>query len=103
MEESEYNTKLEELETNHRLAKQKLYIQFGLSKKIYTEGDIIKGTTDTILIDRITVNKGFSLPEPVYHGLILKKDLTPRKDRERGSIYGNARTELIKKNTNQSV
>ncbi len=89
MEETEYKKRLEIIEHNFEMEKKKLYWEFGMSHVIFKVGDIIKDERWALIIDKITVAKNFGLPEPVYHGFELKKDLTPRKDKNRVSIYGN--------------
>ena len=95
MEETEYNERLKKIEADFEQAKKQLYFDYGMSKVIFKKGDIIKDSRWAMLIDRITVSKTFGLPEPVYSGLELKKDLSPRKDGNRVSIYGN-NAELVK-------
>ncbi len=96
MKELDYDNRLKQIESDYKKSKDALYIEFGLSQSKYQVGDVIKCNDRTILIDKITVYKSFKLPEPVYHGIMLKKDLTPKKNGERDSIYGNHSTELIK-------
>ena len=97
MEESEYNEKLKQIETDFELSKTNLYREYGLSQAKYKVGDIIKDHRWALSIDRITVNVMFGTVEPVYHGFELKKDLTKRKDCNRVTIYGNNGVELISK------
>jgi|JI10StandDraft_1071094.scaffolds.fasta_scaffold1196755_1 hypothetical protein len=91
MTEDEYKAGLTVLENNFEMAKKKLMWEYGMSKVIFKVGDIIKDERWAMLIDKITVSRTFGsrLPEPLYQGLELKKDLTPRKDGNRVSIYGN--------------
>ncbi len=96
MEKVDYENRLKQIESVYKASKDALYIEFGLSQAKYKVGDTIKCDDRTILIDKITAYKSFNLPEPVYHGIMLKKDLTPKKNGERDSIYGNHSTELIK-------
>jgi hypothetical protein len=97
MDESEYKKRLEIIERNFEMEKKKLMYEYGMSKVIFKIGDIIKDERWALLIDKITVAKpfGFSMPEPVYNGPELKKDLTPRKDNSRVSIYGNHATLVL--------
>ena len=95
MLETKYKEKELEIEAAYTEAKKQLYIKFALSNALFKKGDIIKNHRVTMLIDRITVSKSLGLPEPVYTGFELKKDLTPRKDQNRVSIYGN-KGELVK-------
>jgi hypothetical protein len=99
MDEIVYKAELEILKEKHKREIRSLDVQYGLSKAIYKKGDIIKEGDKTILIDKRTIDKNFlnSIPYPVYHGLLLKKDLTPTKRMERSSIYSTYQIELIKK------
>ncbi len=96
MDEQTYNEKLKKIDLAYHQAKVGLYIEFAKSHEKYKIGDIISDSTSIILIDNITSNKSFGLPEPVYHGPELKKDLTPKKNSNRHSIYGSNKTNLIK-------
>src|SRR5690242_19211836 len=96
MTEQEYHKELESIERDYESQKQKLYIKYGMSKKLFENGNVIKSHNGQLLmIDKITVSKFHGLPEPVYHGFELKKDLTPRKDKNRISIYGNEDVTLV--------
>jgi hypothetical protein len=96
MTKEEYNAEMKVIETNYEQLKKNLYIKFALSNAIYKKGDIIRDHRWTILIDNITTYKGFELPMPAYHGKELKKDLTPKKNGDRQSIYGNDNIVLVK-------
>ncbi len=89
MEEIDYKEKLKKLEADFELAKKQLHYDFAMSNAKFKKGDVIKDERWAFIIDNITVYKSFGLPEPVYSGYELKKDLTPRKDGNRVSIYGN--------------
>ena len=96
MEVLEYNQRLKKLEEDFEKAKRQLYHDYAMSQTIFKNGDIIKDERWILRIDKITSYMGFhSLPQPVYSGYELKKDLTPRKDRNRVSIHGNG-AELVK-------
>ncbi len=77
MTEDEYKAGLTGLENNFEMAKKKLMWEYGMSKVIFKVGDIIKDERWAMLIDKITVSRTFGsrLPEPLYQGLELKKDL----------------------------
>jgi|ERR1035437_1494148 hypothetical protein len=99
MEETEYNAKLKKAGDDYEAAKKAIYIEFAMSHVKYSKGDIIKqtfGSETTILIDKIYPHKSIGLPEPVYDGVVLKKDLTPKKNFERHQIYGDRLTELVR-------
>jgi len=95
MEKEAYLNKLKEIEDNYLLEKNTLHKEYALSNAKFKVGDTIKDDRWVFTIDKITVFKGFSDPEAVYHGFELKKDLTPKKNRNRVCIHGN-RCELVK-------
>lgn len=99
MNEKEYKEKLKQLEVDFEANKKQLYIDFAQSNKRFEIGDILKEHDKIILVDKITTYIAWGLPEAVYHGYELKKDLSIRKDKSRGSIYGDKVAELIKKTT----
>jgi hypothetical protein len=98
MEELEYRNTSKRLHDYYINAQKSLDIEFGLSQAICKVGDIVKDSVRIILVDKISTSKAVngSLPEPVYHGFALKKDLTHKKSENIESIYGNHLTELIK-------
>lgn len=89
MEEIEYLDKLKNIEKVAEKQKADLMIEFAMSNAKFKKGDIVKNHNYIILVDKITVSKVFmgSLPKAIYHGVALKKDLTPRKDGSRETIY----------------
>jgi len=95
MTESDYKMRLQIIENTYEMEKKKLYWEYGMANAKYKVGDLIKDERWAFVIDKITVGKHFGLPEPVYHGFELKKDLTPRKDQNRVSLYGN-NSELLR-------
>ncbi len=96
MEEKEYREKLKKIEADFKTARETLYSEYGLSQAKCAIGDIVKDNRWALKVDKITVSKGFGLPEPVYHGFELKKDLTPKKNFSRVAIHGNNGVEVIK-------
>lgn len=97
MEETEYNERLKKIEADYEQTKKNLYIEYGKSQAKYGVGDIIGDSTKIIKVDRITVHKSFGLPEPVYNGIELRKDLLPKKNGDRGAIYGNRQITLYER------
>ncbi len=98
MELSEYQTKLKQLDVDYLSAKRKLAIEYALSNAEYKIGDIIISVNDNdiIKIDKITTYQSFyDAPMCVYHGVALKKDLTPKKNGIRNSIYPNRPLTLL--------
>ncbi len=92
----EYKDKLEEITREAMLKKQEAHKEFALSNAKFKKGDIIKGVSGIIQVDKITTYVGLYLPEAVYHGNALRKNLTPRIDGGREAIYGSTNIELIR-------
>lgn len=102
MEPQEYREKLKALELEYEKKRKILHVEYAMGTAKYGIGDIIKDNIKAILINKITVNKHWEeLPEPVYHGIELAKDMKPKKKRNDASIYGNGHknnpVELVKK------
>lgn len=95
MTEQEYNNELNEIEENYKAAKSALYKKYAKSKIIYDVGDIIRGNATTIKIEKYGTYIGLGKPEPIYIGIELKKDLSPKKRQEVTQIYGNENTEKL--------
>ena len=89
MEITEYNLTLAAIERTYQMQKKQLYYQYGMSTAKFKIGDLIKEPRWALVVDTITVGKSFGLPEPIYHGFELTKNLQPRKDKGRVAIYGN--------------
>ena len=69
--------------------KQQAIAEFVMSHCTVKIGDVINSNQDrSIVVDKITVSVNFGGKAcAVCHGLVLKKDGTPRKDKERASVY----------------
>jgi len=100
MTEQEYTDKLREIKAQASKLEAELNRNYAKSQIKFEVGDIISGSQGVLRIEKFSTYMGLGLPEPVYIGPELKKDLTPRKDGSILKIYGNRRTELIKKNAN---
>lgn len=100
MTEEEYKSRLDAIDKEADIAKNNLYRQYAGDQVKFKIGDIIRDQRWTLIVEKISAYKGFGLPEPVYKGREIKKDLTPRKDGNVVAIYGNKGVELIKKNEN---
>ncbi len=96
MTEQEYNAKLAEIEAAANRQKASLMYEYARSQAIFKVGDIIQDHNKTILVQKISAYKSFGVVSPTYEGVILKKDLTPKKSGERGVVYGNKGVTLIK-------
>lgn len=96
MTEAEYKDQLKLLDSSFHNAKLKLANEFVNGNAKFKIGDTIKDGRYAFVIDEINIYLSYGLPVPVYRGFELKKDLTPRKDKNRVGIYGD-NAELIKK------
>jgi hypothetical protein len=95
MTEQEYNNELNEIEENYKAAKSVLYRKYVKSQVIYNIGDIIRNNVTTIMIEKYSAYVGLGKPKPIYIGIELKKDLSPKKRQEITKIYGNENTEKL--------
>lgn len=88
MERNEYLAKLKEIEEKCKKEKNAFILEFALSNAKFKVGDIIKDHRWIIKIDKISASMiTFSgVPDTIYYGVELKKDLTPKKSGERQSI-----------------
>ena len=98
MELTDYQNKLKTLEEVFKKDKQALQIKYALSQALCKEGDIISytNTFTTIKVTKIGCDISYGNPIPVYTGIELKKDLTPKKSGEIRSIYGNEQLIIVK-------
>lgn len=96
MTEQEYNQKLANIKKQAQKEEIALVKEYGLSLARFKVGDIIKDSRWVVLIESITVSRLFDMVQPVYNGLELKKDLTPRKDGNRVAIHDNNGIQLIR-------
>lgn len=95
MKKEIYLEKLKKIEEDYNLKKHELYKEYVFQNAKFKIGDTIKDERWSFVVDKITVYKAFDTPEPVYHGFELKKDLTPKKNGNRVTIYGNE-AELVR-------
>ena len=103
MDQKEYQEKLKVLEKEFNQKATALSIECGLSQKKYNIGDIITNGIWTIKVEAVRAYLGLEkCPMPVYHGASLTEDLVPKKNKEKGSIYGNDDVTLIKSNTDEN-
>jgi hypothetical protein len=89
MTKQEYQNRLKELEEKFEKDKKQLAQDFVFSNLKYKVGDIVvTDNVSSIKVDDIKCGYGlFSVPHVSYWGYELKKDLTPRKDKSRRSIW----------------
>lgn len=96
MKDEDFNIRLKNIELNYNMQKQRLYEEYAKSKELFRPGDVISFLGTIILVDKVTWHKSYGMPEPVYQGLELKKDLVPKSKLPRAAIYGNDRVKFIK-------
>lgn len=96
MTEQEYKDKLKAIHLKADLEIRSTHIEYAKSMRIFKVGDIIKDYRWILEIDNISTSISFGIAQPVYNGFELKKDLTPRKDKNRVAIYGNKATLITK-------
>ena len=97
MTEQEYTNKLREIKDQASKLEAELMREYAKSQIKFKVGDIIMNTQGILVIEKFGTYMGLGLPEPVYIGPELKKNLTPRKDGSILKIYGNHQTELLKR------
>ena len=89
MTEQEYKEQLDFLKNDFELKKKNLSIVFCLSKAEYKKGDVIEDHIGKVLVEKVQLTHSTfgSIPEPLYYGLVLKKDGKPTKKEERRHVY----------------
>lgn len=97
MTKQDYEAEMKVIENDFDMAKNRLYYKFALANRLYEAGDIISNGDLIIQVSKFKVGKTLGLPYPIYIGLELKKDLTPKKNETIGSIFGNDNTKCLKK------
>jgi hypothetical protein len=95
MTEQEYNSKMDQIDRSAEVQRKALMIDYSKDQIKFKIGDIIDNGIRIIKIESIGSYKGLGLPEPIYKGRALTKQLQPKKSGEYGSIYGNDNTRLI--------
>ena len=85
-----YDRKIDELKSNQRSFVQQLINDYANEHNEYKIGDIIEANGTIIKITKITgdYNKYDNYFYPVYFGLVLTKQMKPRKDGMTTNIYG---------------
>lgn len=96
MTEQDYKNETAIIEAEYNNKIKALNIKYAKSQEKFKIGDIIKDDRWAFKIDKITCYVSFGKVEPVYHGVELKKDLTPKKNNNRVCIYGNRDIVLVK-------
>lgn len=92
----EYKAGVKSLQEEFEQKKNQLAKSYALSQAIFKVGDIIKDNRWYMQITALKWSYGYSEPEIVYEGVELKKDLTPKKNNNKVTVYGNKGVELVK-------
>lgn len=96
MTEQEYKEKLQAIEDERRTKRFMLMKEYAKAQRKFGLGDIIQQHDVLLKIENFGTFAGVTLPEVVYKGIELKKDLTPKKKQVGSCIYGNNNIVLIK-------
>jgi len=85
-----YRKQIEELESKKKSFVRQLMDDWANENPEYKIGDIIESNLTIIQITKITgeYSSYHSYFYPVYHGIVLTKQLKPRKDGSTFTIYG---------------
>jgi hypothetical protein len=83
MEFSELKQKLDVYEK----LKQQAIVEFVMSHCTVKIGDIAESSQHNISVSKISVTMRNGKPNAVLSGVILKKDWTPRKDKQIGYVF----------------
>ena len=85
-----YRKQIEELESKKKSFVQQLMNDWANENSEFKVGDIIESNMNVIKITKITgeYSSYHSYFYPVYHGIVLTKQLKPRKDGSPFTIYG---------------
>jgi hypothetical protein len=90
MTKQQYNDRIKEVEELHKINKLLVIQVYAYANNPYKVGDIIRDHSHIIKIERIKFCRpsiGEEFPSCVYHGIELKKDLTPKKNQGNTVMY----------------
>lgn len=89
MEQQEYKERLVKIQQEAERQKRNLAVEYALSNSPYDIGDVVKDHLGYLKIEKVdvTVTFGSQIPECVYYGVELKKDLTPMKSQTGRGVY----------------
>lgn len=97
MTPEEYDAKLEYLANELAIAKRELAIKYTNEQRKFAIGDIIQDHCKILIIEKFGTYIGLErYPIPTYAGPLLRKDLMPMKNKDKGFIYGNDGVTLLK-------
>lgn len=96
MTEQEYKDALKVIDDERITKWHNLIKQYAKSQRKFGIGDIIQQYDTLLKIENFGTYAGMNMPEVVYRGIELKKDLTPKKRQDGTAIYGNNNVVLIK-------
>ncbi len=96
MTEEEYKKELAYIDEQSLRSKKDLVIKYAMENAKFKIGDIIRDGSETILVEKIKASQFMGLPDTVYVGKALKKDLSPKKSGESNTLYQRESTVLVK-------
>jgi hypothetical protein len=97
MKKEEFDRKIIEIEKKSNDDKRILARQYAISNNPYKIGDVIEDHYHIIKIEKWTVRGTVSNPSLLYQGVVLKKDLTPKKNQDDAIMYQTNVERQIKK------
>jgi hypothetical protein len=90
MTKQQYKDKIKELKASYSISELHIVQEYAYANNPYKVGDIIRDHCHIIKIQTIKFCKpsiGEGFPSCVYHGIELKKDLTPKKNQGSTVMY----------------
>jgi hypothetical protein len=87
MTPEEYKDGLSRIESEYRLAKQSLAVQYAKENNLVTIGDIVTDHIGALKVEKITYYFSNDIPQCVYHGKRLSKKLEPIKRGDHSPAY----------------
>lgn len=90
MTKQQYNDKIKELKASYNISELYIVKEYAYANNPYKIGDVIRDHSHIIKIEKIKfcrASVGEEFPSCVYHGIELKKDLTPKKNQENTVMF----------------
>lgn len=87
MTKEEYLDRLKIFAGEYEAKKREAMREYCLSNNIVNVGDIVTDQIGSVKVESISVSANFGSPCCLYNGIELKKDLKPKKNGSRRSVY----------------
>jgi hypothetical protein len=87
MDEQELRDKIKKMREDTEKSILTLQKEYAFAHKEYNIGDIITDGTDIIVIESFKYHYTNSILKCLYHGTLLKKDLSPAKGSKRVDVF----------------